>query len=64
MRWATGAELAVVLAFGTTLIMQANAASAPPARPVPARLAPSSEQIAAAVALAERLAERVNGPKR
>lgn len=61
MRWATGAELAAVLAFGTTLVLQANGASAPPS---PAPPAPSGEQIAAAVSLAEQQARQVNGPER
>lgn len=59
MRMATSAELALVLAFGTTLIAQANGAAPPPA-PVVAP-APTGEQIAAAVAFAERQAEQVNG---
>jgi len=65
MKIAKGAELALVLAFGATLVMQAN--GAPPLSPQPApppAAAPTAEQIEAAVALAERQADRVNGPSR
>jgi hypothetical protein len=63
MRLATGAELAAVMALGLTLIVQANGAGAPPvAAPAPA--APTADEVVAAVALAERKAEEVNGPRR
>ena len=64
MRWATGAELALVLAFGATLLVQANASAPPPPAPAPAAAPPSPEQVARAVAFAEQQAERVNGPAR
>jgi hypothetical protein len=59
MRWVTGAELALVLAFGTMLVLQANAVSPPPP---PAE--PTGEQVAAAASYAEQQAERVNGRQR
>ena len=60
MKISTGAELGLVLALGVTLVVQANGAP-PTAAAVPA---PTAEQIEAAVAFAEREAERINGPSR
>ena len=57
-----GAELVLAAAFGLVLVVQANGAA--PAVAVRQAAPPTAEQIEAAVAFAERQAERVNGASR